>query len=218
MNCKYCNGNCIKKGFNASKQKYQCKVCKRFQQKAYSYRMCNLGDNETIIKLNNIGVGISGIAKFTGISKANVINRISAIAAQLKMPAINENKQHYEMDELQTFVKNKQNRIYLIYALNKKTKQIIDFLVGSRTKENISKVVSVVTGLNPARVFTDKLNIYPSVLNEAIHKPSSYKINHIERFNLTLRTHIKRLTRRSICFSKSAFMLQNVLKIYFCHL
>ena len=39
--------------------------------------------------------------------------------------------------------------------------------------------------------------------------------NHIERHNLTIRTHIKRLTRRTICFSRKAIMLYAVLKIYF---
>ncbi|WP_394801047.1 IS1 family transposase [Niabella ginsengisoli] len=39
--------------------------------------------------------------------------------------------------------------------------------------------------------------------------------NHIERYNLSLRTHLKRLARRSICFTKSLKILQAILKIYF---
>ncbi|WP_255539589.1 IS1 family transposase [Flavobacterium sp. CLA17] len=37
----------------------------------------------------------------------------------------------------------------------------------------------------------------------------------MERKNLTLRTHLKRLNRRTICFSKSLVVFTAVLKIYF---
>ncbi|HEX2845848.1 MAG TPA: IS1 family transposase [Chitinophagaceae bacterium] len=47
------------------------------------------------------------------------------------------------------------------------------------------------------------------------HIANAYNINHIERNNLNLRTHLKRLSRRTICFSKSITMLEACLKIYF---
>ncbi len=37
----------------------------------------------------------------------------------------------------------------------------------------------------------------------------------MERFNLNLRIHLKRLNRRTICFSKNLIVLTAVLKIYF---
>nr|WP_317192641.1 IS1 family transposase [Flavobacterium geliluteum] len=37
----------------------------------------------------------------------------------------------------------------------------------------------------------------------------------MDRKNLTLRTHLKRLNRRTICFSKSLVIFMAVLKIYF---
>ena len=126
-----------------------------------------------------------------------------------------EIQQEYEVDEMYTFIKNKSKGCYITYALNKKTKQVIDFTVGPRTKENIGKVIASVKELNPKRIFTDKLNVYPGLIEKSIHTADAYKINHIERFNLTLRTHLKRLTRKTICFSKSLTMLNAVLKIYF---
>jgi IS1 family transposase len=69
--------------------------------------------------------------------------------------------------------------------------------------------------LNPKRIYTDKLNIYPGLISKSIHSSIQYKTNHIERFNLTLRTHLKRLSRRTICFSKNSKMLENCLRLYF---
>ena len=63
--------------------------------------------------------------------------------------------------------------------------------------------------------YTDQLINYKSLIPAALHKTRVYGTNHIERKNLTIRTDLKRLSRRSICFSKSKWMLEACLKIYF---
>lgn len=214
MECRYCQGACIKKGWQTKRQKYYCKVCKKYQQKFYSYKCCSPADDQIIIKLNTIGVGISGISKFTGISKSHVINRIRLLAEGAEKPAHAEDQQEYEVDEMKTFIRSKNQECYIIYAINRRTKTVIDFTVGRRTKANIKKVILPVLSLNPKRIFTDRLNIYPGLIDKSVHTACAYKINHIERFNLTLRTHLKRLSRKSICFSKSKDMLENCLSLY----
>ncbi len=214
MKCKNCNSICIKRGFNNSVQRLFCKSCKRYWQKTYTYRLYTESDEATIIKLNNIGVGINGIASFTGMSKANVINKIKQISNAILKPLLKENQQEYEVDEMHTIVGSKNTACYITYALNKKTRKVIDFVAGNRTKEHIGKVINSIKLLNPKRLFTDKLNVYPGLIDKSIHFASPYKINHIERFNLTLRTHLKRLTRKTICFSKSKTMLESCLRIY----
>ncbi|MBL7706316.1 MAG: hypothetical protein JNM21_12295 [Taibaiella sp.] len=66
-----------------------------------------------------------------------------------------------------------------------------------------------------AKVFTDKLPNYKYLLPSTIHSTKYSGTNHIERKNLTLRTHLKRLSRRTICFSRSIAMLHGCLMIYF---
>jgi len=214
MNCNSCKKTPIKRGFNKNKQRLFCKNCNLYYQIEYRYKKCSNQDELMISRLNNEGISISGIARITGMSKANVINKINMLAAKIIKPEVKEDQQEYEVDEMRTFIKSKNNICYITYAINKKTKRIIDFVAGPRTKENLGKVIGTVNKLNPKRIFTDKLNIYPGLINRAIHTASAYKINHIERFNLTLRTHLKRLTRKTICFSKSKAMLENCLKIY----
>ena len=86
--------------------------------------------------------------------------------------------------------------------------------VGRRTKTTLRRVLSTLLLANAKMVYTDGLNIYGLIVPKEIHKVTKYKINYIERMNLTLRTHIKRLNRRTICFSKSLVMLTAVLKLY----
>ncbi len=59
MNCKYCKGICIKKGFQDGKQKYKCKSCKKNQRGNYTYRICSKKDEDMLIKYNNEGVSIT---------------------------------------------------------------------------------------------------------------------------------------------------------------
>jgi insertion element IS1 protein InsB len=69
--------------------------------------------------------------------------------------------------------------------------------------------------MNPKKICTDVLNIYKTLVPERLHKVGLPNTRHIERFNLNLRTHLKRLSRKTICFSKSKELLEACLKIYF---
>lgn len=127
---------------------------------------------------------------------------------------IRKKKQEYEVDEMYTYIGNKESSCYIIYALNKATRKVVDFVLGGRTRENISKIINQVKALNPKCIYTDKLNVYPALMDNIKHITQQYNINHIERMNLNLRTHLKRLSRKTICFSRSKEMLESCLKIY----
>lgn len=215
MKCKKCQGPCAKKGCQNRRQKYYCKKCNLYQLKTYQYKQCTKEDEAMLVKLNNEGVSISGISRITGISKSHVINKLKRIASSIQPPIFIEEQQEYEIDEMHTFIGQKSHHYYITYAINRTTRKVIDFVVGSRTKENIGKVVNCVKLLNPKRIFTDRLNIYPSLIGKPIHVATAYRTNHIERLNLTLRTHLKRLSRKTICFSRSAVVLTAVMQIYF---
>jgi IS1 family transposase len=113
-----------------------------------------------------------------------------------------------------TYIGNKETSCYIIYALNKASRKVVDFVVGGRTTENISKVINQIKELNPKCIYTDKLNVYPALMDTIKHITTKYKINRIERMNLNLKTHLKRLSRKTICFSRSKEMLENCLRLY----
>jgi transposase-like protein len=50
--------------------------------------------------------------------------------------------------------------------------------------------------------------------NECWIMKIKYCTNKIERHNLTLRTHLKRLVRKTLCFTKSDEMLENCVRLY----
>jgi insertion element IS1 protein InsB len=215
MKCKYCSDVCKKSGKQLSgKQKYQCVACKKYQQCNYTYHAYEKEINESIIKHVKRGNGIRDIAYLLDISAVTVIDRIRIIASTLESTYASGKGCVYEMDELRTFSGYKKNDQWLIYAINKGTREVVDLFIGRRNKENIKIIVDKVLTYFPRKIYTDGLNIYPSLIDKTIHRPGRYVTNRIERKNLTFRTHLKRLTRNTLCFSKKVDMLAACVKIY----
>jgi IS1 family transposase len=196
------------------KQRYFCKRCKTTKVEFYTYKAYKHEINQSIVALTKEGVGILGTARLLAISPTTLLKRIKEIASNITQPAISKNKS-YEIDEMRTFIGNKNRLIWIVYALEKESRKIVSFNVGARTNKTLSKVIETVTLSNPKKIYTDKLINYKSLIKKEIHNFRNRSTNHIERMNLTLRTHLKRLNRRSAAFSKSIVMLSSVLKIYF---
>src|SRR5690606_40767853 len=91
----------------------------------------------------------------------------------------------------------------------------LSFYVGARTNKTLTAVLKTLFFSDAKRIYTEGLRNYPYLIKKKIHKVTRFGTNHIERFNLNLRIHLKRLNRRTICFSRSVAMMSAVLKIYF---
>lgn len=196
-------------------QRYYCKKCKKYFQKAYSYLAYNPKTNAMIKGLLKEGCGIRSISRILEISKNTVLVRLLKISSKIKAPRFSKLGCKFEIDELWTFVGNKNKMTWVTYAIERDTRDVIDFFVGTKSKKNIKPLIDKVLALQPNRIYTDRLNIYPPLIPKAIHRVLNYCTNIIERKNLTLRTHVKRLSRRTICFTRKQEYLEAHLKIYF---
>ena len=107
------------------------------------------------------------------------------------------------VDEIKSFVRSKNNLIWIVYALNRRTKEVVSYNVGNRTNATLGVVTKTLDLSKAMKIYTDKWRGYKSLISRRIHSALNRGTNHIEHHNLTLRTHLKRLTRRSICFSRS---------------
>jgi len=213
--CAYCNGACTKYGKSQSgNQRYRCKSCGRTQVENYKYLAYEAGVNLRIKSYLKEGCSIRGIARLLRIGISTVLRKILHISGAIKKPVTSLGKE-YEMDEMCTYVKCKTRKLWIVYAIRKDSREVTDFAVGLRTNKTLKRVTDTLVLSNAGKVYTDKLPGYRRLLPPAIHCIKRSGTNHIERKNLTLRTHLKRLSRRTICFSKSTTMLTACLKIYF---
>lgn len=214
IDCRYCTGKCIKYGKSRGKQRYRCSFCGRTFITGYSSNACKAGINNWMISLIKEGCGIRSIARLLQISTTTTLKRILFLAKNIQKPAIAIGK-IYEIDEIRTFCKSKTRVIWLVYALRKDTKEVAEFAVGSRTMKTLKKVVDTVLLSIPEKIHTDKLNLYKWIIPKHLHQSTRFCTNRIERKNLSMRVHLKRLNRRTICFSRSLPVFAACLKIYF---
>ncbi|ABB61895.1 iso-IS1 ORF2 [Shigella dysenteriae Sd197] len=100
-----------------------------------------------------------------------------------------------ELDEQWSFVGSKARQHWLWYAYNTKTGELLALL----TPFNIGMITSDDWGSYGREVPKDK------------HLTGKIFTQRIERNNLTLRTRIKRLARKTICFSRSVEIHEKVI-------
>jgi len=216
IHCPSCRGIAVKNGKQNGRQRYKCKHCQKSFQLEYSYRAYREGINDLIKNLLKESCGVRSISRIVGISTKTVLSRILKISGQVKRMPFLKLGCKFEVDEMFIKIANGNTQNWLAYALERKTKQVIDFVItATRSKESIYPIIHKLLLLEPNRIYTDRLNIYPSLIPQEIHKRFKYCTNIIERNNLTLRTHIKRLSRRTICFSRKQEYLEAHLRIYF---
>lgn len=214
--CENCySKNIIKNGTTKTKkQQYICKSCNKRFIEFYSYKAYHKNINLKIIQLTKEGLGIRSTARVLNISTTTLLRRIIKIADDINQPKISF-YQSYELDEMRFFIRKKSNPQWLVYAIHKKSKMVAGFYIGKRTNKTLKAVITTLLNSNPEKIYTDKLKNYQYLIPKEIHQTKRFETNSIERKNLSIRTHLKRFTRKTICFSKNIKILYSVLKIYF---
>ena len=107
-----------------------------------------------------------------------------------------------ELDEQWSFVGNKSNPRWLWYAVDHATNAVLAYVFGKRRDTVFQDLKALLAPLNINRYFTDDWGAYERHLDSGRHEVGKCNTQKIERKNLNFRTWIKRLARRSICFSK----------------
>lgn len=215
--CKHCNSsNCIRKGKRGNTQKLYCKTCNKHQQTIYIYQRYTEADEENVRTHHNEGLDIRSIGRLLGIPTSSVQMLMERKAAKLKLPEPSLPNRIYLLDELQTFVaRNKEShRRYIISAMDKRTGKIVCVAVGRRKKKTIRQVTDTLHQFSPKRIVTDGWNGYAALIPKPIHKITEFGINRLERLHLNLRQRLKRLSRKTMSWSKSERMLDVAIRIY----
>ena len=119
-----------------------------------------------------------------------------------------------EMDEFWSFVGNKKNRRWTWYAIDRSSGLVVAWQNGKRDNETCKKLLDKMKCFPINRYFTDDWESYSSLLPAGKHVISKAYTWKIERLNLTFRTHLKRLCRKTICFSKSEQVHDKLIGIY----
>lgn len=217
--CSYCySSKIIKNGHTKThKQQYFCKNCKKRFLDFYSYNAYKPLINSFIIQFIKEGLGIRSISRILKISTTTLLKRILTISKNINRPILPFGKT-FEMDELRFFIRKKKNAMWIVYAIEKETKEVANFYIGKRNNKTLNAVIKTLLNSKASKIFTDKFKNYQYLIPKNLHSTKRFSTNHIERENLNIRTRLKRFQRKTICFSKSISITLAILKIYFWRL
>ena len=111
-------------------------------------------------------------------------------------------------------VKKKTNQRWLWHAIDRLTGQVLAYTFGQRKDEVFLKLKQLLEPFGIKHYCTDGWGAYERHLPVEKHEVGKRKTQRIERKHLTLRTRIKRLARKTICFSKSEEMHDLVIGLF----
>jgi IS1 family transposase len=123
-------------------------------------------------------------------------------AATVKVEFVRYNEVEGELDEQWSYVGNKKNKRWLWLAIHHDTRVVLAFAFGKRTDRVFKKLKKLLLPFGITMFYTDDWGAYSRNLPVANHTVGKSNTQRIERKNLTLRTRVKRLARKTICFSK----------------
>jgi insertion element IS1 protein InsB len=107
-----------------------------------------------------------------------------------------------ELDEMWSFVQNKKSQRWLWHAIERTTGKVLAYVLGSPTDNVFVKLKTLLEPFGIKKFYTDGWGAYERKLDSNQHQVGKANTQKIERKHLTLRTRIKRLVRRTICFSR----------------
>jgi IS1 family transposase/transposase-like protein len=209
LHCPNCQSAKVKKNGKKSfkKQNYLCKTCGRqfIGDHALTYKGCHSSLTQKILLMLVRGIGIRDISVIEQISIKKVL---SVLVNSNKI--ITPKQQHYdslEVDEFWTYVGNKKNKVWLIYAYHRATGEIVAYVWGKRNYKTAKKLRDklIAMGISYGVVYTDKWDSFIAVFQADNHIIGKENTKGIEGNNCRLRHRIRRAYRKTCCFSKKMF-------------
>jgi IS1 family transposase/transposase-like protein len=225
VQCPHCHRDqVVKRGKTArGTQRY---LCQNRQCTADSFLLdyCNRGwlpeVKQLIIEMSLNASGVRDTARSLHISTDTVLSELkkkepvlesvnTALLRTLNADEVTvdiERAGEAEMDEMWSFVGRKDNPRGLWHAIDHQTGKVLAYVFGRRKDEVFLKLQALLDPFGLTHYYTDKWGAYTRHLEPEQHTVSKRGTQKIERQHLTLRTRIKRLVRKTICFSKSTQM------------
>ena len=131
-----------------------------------------------------------------------------------KIDVVIQRVEEAEVDEMWSYVGNKDNQRWLWHAIDHHTGAVLAYVLGSHQDPVFLELRSLLEPFGITRFYTDDWGAYSRHLPADQHEIGKQNTQKIERKHLTLRTRIKRLARKTICFSKLTQMHDIVIGLF----
>ena len=215
------------------KQKFLCKECGRQFIDKPQKKQITSEEKKRVKKLLLERISLRGITRSLEISMTwlqKFVNSLyQSVPLELRVRETPDLEIEIECDELWSYVNSKENPVYIWLAIARKTRQIVGFYLGDRSRLSATEFWKTLPKIyqDNGIFYTDLWESYCDVLpcgaaalaSRDRHYPSTKKsgeTTRIERLNNTLRHRCSRLVRKNLAFSKNFFNHEGAI-LYFIH-
>jgi IS1 family transposase/transposase-like protein len=216
ITCPRCSSRHVRKNGKTlqRKQRFQCTNCRRQFITAYTNLGCLPEIRWLIIVLTLNGCGVRDLQRALHVSPNTVLKVIRQEAAAVPEPDVPRRIRTLELDEFWSFAGSKQQPRWTWYGFDRERRRVVAFVNGRRTDES-GRSLRRKLGRAQVNTFrTDKWPTYGRYFPGRRHHTGKGGTSHIERNHLNFRTRIKRLQRRTICYSRSPELHDAVIKLF----
>jgi insertion element IS1 protein InsB len=113
-----------------------------------------------------------------------------------------------------SFVQKKAQQRWLWHAIDHDSGEILAYVLAPHEDAAFVQLKVLLEPFGITQFYTDGWGTYERYLDPSLHTVGKQHTQKIERKHLTLRTRIKRLARKTICFSKSILMHDIVIGLF----
>lgn len=161
---------------------------------------------------------MNAISKLFSISTTSVLKWIRTFAQQHAQKELVSKGQcvDLELDEMWHYIDNKKNKLWIWKVLDRNTGHLIEWEGGARDKATLEKLISRLSHLDIQNYYTDKWQVYESVIPVYKLEQTKAETHHIERNNCMMRHWFGRFKRKSIIVSKSKEMVDLTIALFAC--
>ena len=119
-----------------------------------------------------------------------------------------------ELDEMWSYVRSKANPRWLWHAIDHHSGHVLAYVFGRRQDTVFLQRQALLEPFGITRYSTDGWGAYERHIDTDKHQIGKENTQKIESKHINLRTRIKRLVRRTICFSKTEHMHDLVIGLF----
>jgi insertion element IS1 protein InsB len=233
--CSECGAQQLKKNGHIpnGKQNHRCKTCGRqFVLPAEKRGIAE--DQRTLVEcLAREKISLCGSCRAVGVSIRQLmdfmVGRCNAAPEHLPVhlagssATVMMQRLEAEAEEMGSFVEKKADKQRLWIAMETKTRQVIAFHGGDRSRDSAKQLWANLPAAYREQVmfYTDHYEAYKGVIPAAQHNTAltkkAWKTNHIERCNNTLRRRVARIMPDTLAFSKTLAKSIGAIKYFVCH-
>ncbi len=215
MQCPECGSHHIRKnGHRRGKQNHICVPCGRQFIDTYTPRGYSSGMKRLCLRMYVNGMGFRGIGRSVGIAHTSVINWVRQVGERLPhvyLPDVTP--QVGELDELETFVGRKRNKVWIWTVVDHFRPGILGWIVGDHSAETFKPLWQTVAFWHCFFWVSDGNPVYPKFIPEGDQIVSKTYMTRVEGENTRLRHYLARLHRKTLCYSKSVEMLEHSIRL-----